>query len=59
MHWTEYEYYFITYMRVKQKNNHSGAMVFNLFYLHTPRCNFSSTLCPQSCGCIFQVMQSL
>jgi hypothetical protein len=34
-------------------------VVFNLFCSRTPRCNFSSTLYPQSCWCIIQVIHSL
>jgi hypothetical protein len=31
-------------------------VVFNLFCSRTPRCNFSSTLYPQSCWYIMQVI---
>jgi hypothetical protein len=35
------------------------AVVLNLFCSRTPRYNFSSTLYPQSCWCIIQVIHSL
>jgi hypothetical protein len=37
----------------------STAMVFNLFCSRTPRYNFSSTLYPQRCWCVIQVIHSL
>jgi hypothetical protein len=37
----------------------SRVEVFNLFCSRTPRYNFSSTLYPQSCWCIIQVIHSL
>jgi hypothetical protein len=37
----------------------STAVVFNLFCSRTPRYNISSTLYPQSCWCIIQVIYSL
>jgi hypothetical protein len=44
-----------------QKSQHGPlhTVVLNLSCSRTPRCNFSSTLYPQSCWCIIQVIHSL
>jgi hypothetical protein len=36
-----------------------SAVVFNFLCSRTPRCNFTSTLYPQTCWCLIQVIHSL
>jgi hypothetical protein len=42
-----------------QALTYPSPVVFNLFCSHTPRYNFCSTLYPESCWCIIQVIHKL